>query len=138
MALDTIESVDGRGANGKEMTATKQPAALPGTDARERILRAAERLFAEKGYAATAVHEITEAAQVNKALLYYYFADKRAVHVSLIDNGIAEFRRMIDEALSSPGSYADRLQTFIRNYVRLVWERATLLRVVQRCLIAGE
>jgi len=120
------------------MTAIKPAAALSGSDARDRILRAAERLFAEKGYAATAVHEITEAAQVNKALLYYYFTDKRAVHVSLIDNGIAEFRRMIDAALSSPGSHAERLKTFIRSYVRLVWEHAALLRVVQRCLIAGE
>src|SRR5262245_47758494 len=81
-----------------------------GPDARARILRAAERLFAEKGYAATSVQEITEAAAVNKALLYYYFADKHSLYVGLIDEGIAEFRRMLDEALGQPGTYSDRLR----------------------------
>src|SRR5437764_68861 len=116
------------------MTAIKQPAAVNTSDARERILGAAERLFAEKGFAATAVHEITEAAQVNKALLYYYFADKRAVYACLIDNGIVEFQRTIDEALASPGSYADRLRCFIRAYIDLLCRHADLLRVVQRLL----
>src|SRR5205823_828709 len=120
------------------MTAIKQPPAAIAGDARERILRAAERLFAAKGYAATAVHEITEAAQVNKALLYYYFDDKRAVYACLIDNGILAFRQTVDGALSSPGSYADRLRCFIRAYVDLLCRHADLLRVVQRLLIAGE
>src|SRR5262249_651207 len=120
------------------MSARKAAVRAAAGDARERILGAAERLFAEKGYAATSVQEITEAAEVNKALLYYYFADKRALHVSLINRGIAEFSRLLDEALSSPGSYAERLGAFLQGHVHLLRERADLVRVVQRCVMAGE
>src|SRR5262245_9854104 len=102
--------------------------AAPAGDARARILRAAERLFAEKGYAATSVQEITEAASVNKALLYYYFEDKHSLYVGLIDEGIADFREMLEEALGQPGSYSDRLHAFVAGHVRLLWSRRDVVR----------
>lgn len=48
-------------------------------DARERILSASTHLFAEKGFDATSVNAIAEAAGVNKALIYYYFKNKEAI-----------------------------------------------------------
>lgn len=117
---------------------TETTSAPPGLDARTRILRAAEKLFGEKGFAATSVQEITVAADVNKALLYYYFEDKHSLYVSLIDSGIGEFRQMVDESLSEPGSYADRLRAFVSGHVRLLWTRSDVVRVVRRCLLAGE
>ena len=45
---------------------------VPGVDA-AKIVAAAVRLFCEKGYEATAVREIVEAAGVTKPVLYYYF-----------------------------------------------------------------
>lgn len=39
------------------------------TESKSRILQAASRLFSEKGYDATRVHEIADAAGVNKALI---------------------------------------------------------------------
>src|SRR5262249_36808657 len=101
-------------------------ATRPTLEARERILRAAEKLFAEKGYAATSVQEITEAAEVNKALLYYYFEDKHDLYVSLIDHGIAEFRRVLNEALAGEGDYAGRLRRVVRGHVDLLWRRSNL------------
>jgi AcrR family transcriptional regulator len=41
-------------------------------DARERIIKAATQLFSQKGYDATRVSDIATAADVNKALIYYY------------------------------------------------------------------
>jgi len=113
------------------------PIAAPSAEARERILRAAERLFAEKGYAATAVHEITDAAGVNRALLYYYFEDKHSLYASVIAEGTAAVRKVLDEALATPGSYADRLRAYVRAKARLIGERSDLVRVVHRCLLDG-
>jgi TetR/AcrR family transcriptional regulator, cholesterol catabolism regulator len=115
-----------------------RPPADVGTDARERILRAAERLFAEKGYAATAVHEITTAAGVNRALLYYYFEDKHSLYATLIDEGIAEFQRMLEEALSRPGSYAERLEAVARAHLELAASRSDHTRMIFRCLLDGD
>jgi TetR/AcrR family transcriptional regulator, cholesterol catabolism regulator len=109
----------------------------PTVDARERILRAAEKLFAEKGYAATSVGDIADAAETNRALLYYYFEDKHSLYVSLIDEGVAQFRRMAQVALATPGSYSDRLAAFVRGHLDLIWKRTNMARVVHRCLLDG-
>lgn len=53
-------------------------------EARERILRAAMELFAQKGYDGTRINEIAEMAEVNKALIYYYFDNKQAILDSLL------------------------------------------------------
>lgn len=107
-------------------------------EARDRIMRAAEKLFARKGYAATSVHEITDAAEVNRALLYYYFEDKRSLYVSLMEEGTAEFTRMVEDALSTPGSYQDRLEAFVRGHLALICSRGDHCRMVHRCLLDGQ
>lgn len=59
-----------------------------GLDTRSRLLAAALRLFAEKGYAQTSTREICVAAGVNAASIHYYFGDKaglyRAVYLAPI------------------------------------------------------
>jgi AcrR family transcriptional regulator len=48
-------------------------------EARVRIINASIQLFSQKGYDATRVNEIAEAAGVNKALIYYYFKSKEEI-----------------------------------------------------------
>lgn len=114
-----------------------RPTGTQEVDARERLLCAAEKLFAERGFAATAVHEITTAAGVNRALLYYYFEDKHSLYAAVIDDGVARFTRMLETAMSTPGAYADRLEAFVWGYLQLMWERPDCSRVVHRCLLDG-
>lgn len=47
---------------------------------RDAILDAAIRCFAAKGFAATTIKDLASEAQVNSALLYYYFADKQTLY----------------------------------------------------------
>ena len=47
---------------------------------RDAILDAAIRCFASKGYAATTIKDLAAEAQVNSALLYYYFVDKQSLY----------------------------------------------------------
>lgn len=48
------------------------------------IARAAARLFAERGYDATSVREIVEAAGVAKPTMYYYFRSKEGLAQALL------------------------------------------------------
>ena len=114
-----------------------RPSPEPATDARDRILQAAEQLFAQKGYAATAVHEITDAAGVNRALLYYYFEDKHSLYAAVIDTGIAEFMRMLERALGSSAGYPERIEAFVQGHLDLIRNRSTMARIVHRCLLDG-
>ncbi len=64
-----------------------------GSEAKERIINAALELFSQKGFDATRVSDIAGAANVNKALIYYYFKSKQdildfMVH-SLLDKAVS-------------------------------------------------
>jgi AcrR family transcriptional regulator len=60
------------------MSVTKAPARIP-PDTRERILRAAEGLFMEHGFADTSLRMITARAEVNLAAVNYHFGSKEAL-----------------------------------------------------------
>lgn len=51
---------------------------------RERIVEAATREFAERGFDGGRVDAIVHAAGVNKALLYYYFPNKQSLYRGLV------------------------------------------------------
>ena len=51
-----------------------------GAEARARLLNAALRLFAEKGFANTSTRELATAAGVNIAAISYYFGDKAGLY----------------------------------------------------------
>src|SRR5215475_4554377 len=57
----------------------------PDGSARERILTAAEELFAEAGFDATPTSRIAERAGVPKGLVHYYFRRKQDLLVALVD-----------------------------------------------------
>jgi AcrR family transcriptional regulator len=80
------------------MTAVATPAGEPNPVARH-IARTAARLFAERGYDATSVREIVEAAGVAKPTMYYYFRSKEGLAQALLTvplaNLVTELRRIV-------------------------------------------
>ena len=53
-----------------------QPATAKGRQTRERIIRAAAELVAERGVAGTSLDDVRARAHVSKSQLYHYFADR--------------------------------------------------------------
>jgi AcrR family transcriptional regulator len=60
-----------------------------------RILQVAEELFSEKGFNGTSVNMIAEKAEVNKALIYYYFKNKNDIIISLFNKLLKESEEYI-------------------------------------------
>src|SRR5580704_3708965 len=52
----------------------------PSEITRDRILRAAQRLFAERGYKDTSVRAVVAKARVNQAAINYHFAGKDGLY----------------------------------------------------------
>ena len=52
---------------------------------RQRLLTEAQRLFRERGYAATSLEQVAEAAEVTKGAIYGHFASKEDLMVSALD-----------------------------------------------------
>jgi AcrR family transcriptional regulator len=72
-----------------------------GSSRRIEIARCATRLFAEKGYDATSILDICEAAGIGRGLLYHYFRTKeeilRVIHEKTLRPLIDQFRSIYAE-----------------------------------------
>lgn len=69
----------------------------PSDITRERILKAAERLFAERGYDATSVRAIVARARVNQAAINYHFDGKEGLYREVLR---AAFRGLTEDQLA--------------------------------------
>jgi TetR/AcrR family transcriptional regulator len=87
-------------------------AAQPSSSAR--ILTTALDLFAVKGYDATSVREICEAAGITKPTLYHFFGSKDGVLRALVGSGFEQFRRIVHTGLATSGTFRERLKTITR------------------------
>ncbi len=63
-------------------------------EAKERIIKASVALFSEKGFDSTRVNEIADAADVNKALIYYYFKSKADILDYLLQTLFDDINRL--------------------------------------------
>lgn len=72
---------------------------------KRKIFETAMRLFAEKGYEATSVEEITATVGVAKGTLYYHFSSKEEIYNFLIEEGMKLLHNSIEiktEKLNDP------------------------------------
>src|ERR1700712_3177411 len=65
----------------------------------EAILKAGRRLFGDRGFAATTIDDIAEAAQVAKGAVYHHFATKEAVFAAVFDLVSRDLVADIDRAV---------------------------------------
>ena len=64
---------------------------------RERILAAAHRCFAERGFHAASMADIAKTAGMSAGLLYRYFDSKAAIVRAIIDRQMVEARTVLDQ-----------------------------------------
>jgi AcrR family transcriptional regulator len=84
----------------------------PPADARDRLIAAALDQFTRRGYAATSVRELCEAAGVTKPVLYYYFKSKEGLYLEIM-NGIGQlYDQRVSELCRSTGTVRQRLVHF--------------------------
>ncbi len=113
--------------NEKVKRGKKKP---PPTESRKRILDAAVRLFARHGYAGTGLRELATEADVNLAMINYFFGSKKGLLKEILDDFFAGYLRVAREQLEGEGDAADKLDAFIREAVRYFAQRRDCLVVV--------
>jgi TetR/AcrR family transcriptional regulator, transcriptional repressor for nem operon len=80
------------------------------SDAREKILGAAQSLIELRGYSALGVAEICKAADVPKGSFYYFFESKEALALAVIDEHWAEQERDWSRILTGAAEPLTRLR----------------------------
>jgi TetR/AcrR family transcriptional regulator len=97
-----------------------------------RILAAAEQHFAARGLAGARTEEIAAAAHANKAMLYYYFGNKRRLHRAVLEN---LFRQLRTRVLTPPAKNSPASEQFFRyvtGYFDFLATHPNYPRLVQR------
>jgi AcrR family transcriptional regulator len=109
----------------------------PHSATRQRILAAAREEFGAHGFDATTVDRIARRARVNKAMIYYHFANKRALYSCIIRDlfrPISESLRFAAAETAPPDQKLDRL---IEAAVRSVDESTHFLPIFLREIADG-
>jgi TetR/AcrR family transcriptional regulator, regulator of cefoperazone and chloramphenicol sensitivity len=94
-------------------------------ETRQRVLDAAARLFAERGFNNVTVRDICAAAEANVAAVNYYFRGKLGLYQAVIEMVADAMDRGKREALEAggQGSAEDRLRAYISNFLARVFEK---------------
>lgn len=90
---------------------------------RRRILDAAANAFKEKGYAATRLEEIAEAAQIKGGSVYYHFGSKEEILLRVLEIGMAGIFDAVRAAAAGQGpgaTHRARLQAAIAAHLAML------------------
>ena len=102
-----------------------------GAAKRDRILRAAIRIFSQKGYFNSRISEIARSAGVADGTIYLYFKNKDDLLISLFEEKMGEVVADIRARVADGSGALARLQIFIRNHMDLLTREAGLIEVIQ-------
>src|SRR5438034_8428629 len=97
------------------MKAVQQPRALA---TREKILQAAARLFALKGYHDTKLDEVLETARVTKGAFFHHFRDREDLGFAVLDWHMDRRRQLLD-AIEQELPLAEEAPPLLRVFRRL-------------------
>jgi AcrR family transcriptional regulator len=95
------------------------------------ILRKAEELFSTKGYEATTVRDIAEAAGVNLAMISYYFGSKEKLLEALFKERMSQTREKIEAIVKNESLLPfQKIEMLIDQHIARVAEKEAFYRVM--------
>lgn len=98
----------------------------PRNETESQILDAARTVFVREGTRDATLKEIAEEADVNQALLHYYFRDKKTLADTVFEEVASEFFPKLEAILNADQSVEEKVRTFVPKYISLVQENPYL------------
>jgi AcrR family transcriptional regulator len=99
-------------------------------DTKEKILAAAVAEFSELGFAGARMERIAQRADINKAMLHYYFSSKEKLYQEAIKQGIKRIFPKIRNLLLTENDPEKFLEKLPRLYISFFWENQTFVRMI--------
>ena len=84
------------------------------TSRRGLILRTAAKLFREHGYERTSVRQIAEALGMTSGSLFYHFATKEELLVTVMEEGVRDIMRGVQKGLAGESCLPERMLAMVR------------------------
>lgn len=86
---------------------------------REAVLRAAVRMFNQRGFHATSLDDVATSLGISKRTIYHYLANKDQVLFECIAIGLQQLLEAAEDARREGGTGRDRLAKFLRRFVEI-------------------
>jgi AcrR family transcriptional regulator len=100
--------------------AWERPTEQARDEKRNVLLKAAVKLFNERGFHATSLDDVAASVGVTKPVIYHYLGNKDRVLFECVRIGLAELRAAAEQAQALPGSGLVRLEAFLRRYSEII------------------
>ncbi len=97
---------------------------------KRKIFETSMKLFAEKGYDATSIEEITATVGVAKGTLYYHFSSKEEIFDFLIEEGIKLLQNSIDIKTAKYTNYIDKIKAIVLIQIKIVVKYEDLITIL--------
>ena len=97
---------------------------------KRKIFETSMKLFAEKGYDATSIEEITATVGVAKGTLYYHFSSKEEIFNFLIEEGIKLLQNSIDIKTAKHDNYIDKIKAIILIQIKIVAKYEDIITII--------
>jgi AcrR family transcriptional regulator len=128
MAKNTEPAVSGRRRSGRPPDDDRR-------DVRNKLLDAARRLFAEKGYEGVSTRRLATEADTTPAMIHYYFGDKHGLYRALLEEVMGPTLSHL-EAIAADGE-AVTIDGFIDSYIGIFQRNPWLPPLVFREMLDG-
>src|SRR5829696_10366914 len=93
---------------------------LPAEQRRTQLLSVAVEVFGERGFHATSMSEVAEAAGVTKPVLYQHFNSKRALYLEALNDVGCRLRQNIEKATADAPTPHSQVERGLDAYFRFV------------------
>ena len=97
---------------------------------KRKIFETSMKLFAEKGYDATSIEEITATVGVAKGTLYYHFSSKEEIYNFLVEEGIKLLQNSIDIKTSKLSNYIDKIKAIVLIEIKIVLKYEDIITIL--------
>ena len=97
---------------------------------KRKIFETSMRLFAEKGYEATSIEEITATVGVAKGTLYYHFSSKEEIFNFLVEEGMKLLKNSIEIKTEKLSNTIDKIRAIILIQIKVIKKYENLITIV--------
>jgi len=102
-------------------------------------MNVAIELFAEKGFEGTSIRDLATKADVNVAMINYYFGSKDKLYEAIVEYRASFMRGKLDEIEADTKlSEIEKIDAIIENYVAKILSQPDFHRVLHQELLMGE
>ena len=105
---------------------------------RDKILDAAERLFAQRGFAGIGMREVADSAGMGKSSLFHHFRSKAELYAAVVGRILDVFDRRLTAALAAGGDPLTRFDRWVDTLIDILAEHPTSPRLLLRSLFEDD